>query len=423
MIKKLTILIEILKSINFKDNINSITPCDVLFFCHDVDRGITLNNQAYSPLIDSIKDDLESKGYKCLSIAHPWSKITGIAGYGEPININSYFLFAKIIKKIFGRFGFTPELKLYEIIIMKAKPKIIITIGLSNALCEVARRTGVFHVELLHGIGYTPIPWDWDRKEKRNLPQGILSLDPVSTKTFSELKKHDVLIKEVAHPFLRRFDEINISNIPPEWLPNKTKERYDKEILVSLQWGYTDGIDEIDAFKGILPNGLFYKEIEKVIKLTCKTVYWRFRMHPVQYRQPKKYKKIFDFIKSFVESNENCDWEESTYIPLPGLLMQCSGHITMLSMVSYEAAYLGVPTLALCPTLRNDGAYKTMFNDLVEQNYLLKQPSQVDTILEWVNNTEKIAPLLKSLNDSEVTIDTVDWLFLQAKKVNKETFK
>lgn len=404
--------LRVLKEINFKDASKSIPLCDVLLFCHDVDRGVSLGNKAYSPLIDSIRDQLEEAGYSCVSIAHPWSKIVSYKGYGDPIAINRSYFLSRIINKIFLRFEFNSDRGLYEKIIKKANPKVIITIGCNDDLCEAARNMKVFHAELLHGIGYTPLPWGWDKKKKKHLPQGILSLDPVSTNTFSELKKHNVLIKEIPHPFLSRFQGSNLDKLPDEWLPDKIPSKYKKEILISLQWGYAPSIDEFVFFKGFLTNGLFYEELQEVITQTYDTVLWRFRFHPVQYRQPEKYKKLFDFIEEFVQKNENCDWRESTRLPLPALLMNCSGHITMSSMSNYEAAYMGVPTLALCPSLRKGGIYEDFFNDLVVQGYLDKKTVSVDYILEWVSSAQGKPPLLSNLSEEDWP-DLMQWLRLK----------
>lgn len=394
MINKIKCYLSKLKGIKFSDTTNLLRTCDVLFFCHDVDRGVSLNNKAYSPLIDSVRDELEEQGYTCVSIAHPWSRLTGKHSHGEPIAINRPHFLAKVLKKIFPLANVRPDLKLYKNILTKTKPKVIITIGCHNELCEAARDMHIFHLELLHGIGYTPIPWGWEKKQKQHLPQGILSLDSVSTHTFSELGKYGVVIKEIKHPFLNRFQQDKLNRIPQEWQPKKKDSKFEKEILISLQWGYAQNVDEHDFFKGTLTNGLFYEELAEVIKLTHDKIFWRFRFHPVQYRQPEKYKNLFDFIDEFVKRNENCEWQESTYLPLPSLLINCSGHVTMSSMSNYEAAYMGVPTLALCPSLREGGVYEHFFNDLIDEGYLQKATSQTDTILKWVSSSEKKRPLL-----------------------------
>lgn len=398
-----------LKKINFKDTTKKILACDALLFCHDVDRGISRNNKAYSPLLDSLKEQIEDAGYLCTSIAHPWSEIVGETAYGSPISINRSYLIAKILDKLLASFEYKASVKLYERIITKSKAKVVLTIGCNNQLCEAARNLGVFHVELLHGIGYTPIPWGWESKDKIHLPQAILSLDPVSTNTFAELKKHNVIVKEIPHPFLSRFQKNSSQAIPSEWLPKKAAIQYKKEILVSLQWGYLPNVDECDIFKGYLPNGLFYEELKEVIRLTKDSVFWRFRFHPVQYRQPKKYEELFTLMDKLVNENKNCDWRDSTYIPLPGLLLQCAGHITMSSMTSYEAAYMGKQTLTLCPSLRTNGVYEDFFEDLVDLGYVEKKQVSVDAVLDWIDRVGCMKPLL---NNCEIDEKLFDWLFI-----------
>ena len=49
---------------------------------------------------------------------------------------------------------------------------------------------------------------------------------------------------------------------------------------------------------------------------------------------------------------------------------------------------------------------------LVEKKYLVKYTPQVDFILDWMNNLEKIEPLLRNLNDTE---NIVDWLYSKSK--------
>ncbi|WP_333614601.1 hypothetical protein [Psychrobacter sp.] len=415
MIAKIKGYLNTLKEVNFNDTSKLIKPCDVLLFGHDVNRGIALNNKAYSPLLDSIRDEFERKGFSCITVAHPWSRIVGKKGYGDPIAINKSYFISRIVSRLTSKLGYEPTLKLYEGIIKKARPKLIITIGCNDFLCEAARNLEVFHAELLHGIGYNPIPWNWDKKEKKSLPQCILSLDEVSTQTFSELEKYGVIVKEIVHPFLRRFESKCINNLPQEWLAPNKKNEYEKEVLVSLQWGYTSGVDELDCFKGFLSNGLFYDELEDIIRETNKNVFWHFRFHPVQYLQIKKYKKLFDFMDGFVNKHKNCGWKESTYIPLPSILSRCSGHITMSSMTTYEAAYLGVPTLALCPSLRETGIYEEFFDDLVVNGYVRKGVLQIDSTLKWISNVEKLEPMLNTLKVNESIQDTIGWLLSQEK--------
>jgi len=401
MLNKLKNYWKFLKTVNFKDTSKNLKKCDVLLFCHDADRGVTLNNKAYSPLIDSVQNKLKIEGYSCQTIAHPFSKLIGNLAYGDPVAINRSYLKALVLNKILKSNNIV---KYYEDLFKAANPRIIISIGCNDEFCLAARNLNIYHFELLHGIGYTPMPWDWDKKEKENLPQGILSLDAVSTNTFNELKLKGLDVYQINHPFLSRFNLKNNIELPEEWILKDIDQKYTKTILVALQWGYAPSIDELDIYKGILNNGLFFEEIESIIKETKDSIFWRFKFHPVQYRQQKKYKKLFNIVDNFIKEFKNCEWKESTFLPLPSILGTCDGHITMSSMSSYEAAYLGVRTLALCPTLQKGGIYENMFEDLVKKGYLVKEKPNKVKICNWINELTRLEPLLQFSNQDVIQV-------------------
>ena len=401
MLNKLKNYWKFLKTVNFKDTSKNLKKCDVLLFCHDADRGVTLNNKAYSPLIDSVQDKLKIEGYSCQTIAHPFSKLIGNLAYGDPVAINRSYLKALVLNKILKSNNIV---KYYDDLFKAANPRIIISVGCNDEFCLAARNLNIYHFELLHGIGYTPMPWDWDKKEKENLPQGILSLDAVSTNTFNELKLKGLDVYQINHPFLSRFNLKNNIELPEEWILNDIDQKYTKTILITLQWGYAPSIDELDIHKGILNNGLFFEEIESIIKETKDSIFWRFRFHPVQYRQQKKYKKLFNIVDNFIKEFKNCEWKESTFLPLPSILGTCDGHITMSSMSSYEAAYLGVRTLALCPTLQKGGIYENMFEDLVKKGYLVKEKPNKVKICNWINELTRLEPLLQFSNQDVIQV-------------------
>lgn len=409
--QRLKIAVSLLLRPSMKDTIEDINQSDILFYCHDSNRGIDLKNKPYSPLIDSLKDDFENQGYRCITIATPISKLTGSKGYGNPVAINKGFILNYTLRAMLRHTRHDPLVRFYENLFKKANPKVIVSIGCNGAFCEAARNLGIFHAELLHGIGYNPLPWGWDKKNKASLPQCILSLDPVSTHTFSSLSKKDIIIKEIEHPFLKRFNGSNINQVPKEWLPTHSNTKNQKEILISLQWGYCYEIDGVEAFKDIVENGLFPKEIEELISLKHLNILWRFRLHPVLFREPDKYKKLLDYITSFVNSHSNCELYESTSLPLPAVLSSCSGHITLSSMVSYEAAYLGVPSLALSPVLRDHNSkYYNMFDDLVKCGYLLKTQPDIEFITHWLKNVSRLEPFLNNASTIVKDENVLDWL-------------
>jgi hypothetical protein len=91
--KKLNWSLNKLKEINLTDSSNRLIECDVLFFCHDANRPIVFEKKAYSPLVDSVREIIESAGLKCLTIAHPFSKMVSEKAGGEVICINRYYFF------------------------------------------------------------------------------------------------------------------------------------------------------------------------------------------------------------------------------------------------------------------------------------------------------------------------------------------
>lgn len=387
----------IIKEINLKNNISRIEKCDFLLLCRDANRGVSLNGKAYSPLLDSVQDELNSRGYTTQTVALPWSRLVGADAYGQVIAINRSYFLALLLRKAFKR---NYIYRLYCRIIKAASPQKLISIGCEDSLCAAARDLGVKHAELLHGIGYARLPWGWGNKEKCFLPQEIISLDSVSTATLKELEIHGISIRQIEHPFLKRFLGSERERLPAEWLLEERRE-YEKEMLVSLQWGYTEGVDCKIGFKGILRNGLIPEALVEIIKKTKTTVLWRLRFHPVQLRNQKKYKLHFEMVEELSMLYPNIEWRESTQKPLPSVLERCSGHVTMISASSYEAAYMGVETLALCPTLRCGGINSNLFEDLVARGYLTKEKATEQLIFEWQKTVKKKARMLDLVTDGE----------------------
>lgn len=404
--------IKIWKQISFDDDLKELSKCDVLIFS-GYGGGTSLSGKFYWPWIDPIRERLEKEGFRCLSICLPFGIDTKKNTYFSYLSMNRSYLCALIIDKlhrIFYKKEGRAKLNLFKKIISNAQPRLIVTVSSQPMLALAARELDVFSVELLHGIGYTPVPWGWDSAKTKHLPQGILSLDRVSTNTFSLLAHEGIKTYELAHPFLCKFKQENLHQIPKEWLPNNVRmSKFKKQVLVSLQWGYTPNLDCCLEFEGILKNGLFPQELEKIISKTTEKILWRFRFHPTHIGNPKKYKVHFDLIKLLASKYPNIEWQESTSLPLPAVLDICDAVVTMSSMVSYEAAYMGKPTLALCPTLGPGKHNEFFLNDLVEAGYVTKSTASEIDILEWINSSKKIRSFLSNL-------DKEDELWEEAKK-------
>jgi hypothetical protein len=399
---------------------------DVLFFSQDVDRGLSLETKAFSPLVDSTIEILEQNGLKCESILLPGSKLTSRSAVNRPLNISNLCLIFQaadfIIKFFFVVFRLKRQrffmVLFYRCLLKIYNPKIIICIGATPALCEAARKYGFTLAELLHGIGYPKIPWGWDKIERKQLPEIIFALDNVSVSTFRNTQDKRFDVHLISHPFHRQLLKNNPFQTSGWMKSKKTSSLYSKTVLLTLTWGYAGDHGPYPELKGILKNGFLPDEVIDAIKGSSNIFFWRIRMHPVQIRN-----RSSDWLKikltDFCKENPNSEWEETSRLPLFTVAQACDCHITMVSQASYECAYLGLKTMALCPTLRVGGTNETMFTDLVKSGYLIKQPPNKSEILEWVAQSLKKTPLKM---DGVVKIENIIKKILEIKaKTSAET--
>jgi len=408
------------------DTYQSLGKCDVLLCSHDVDLGETLNGLPYSKLIDSVCEDLTDKGWICKQFAHPFSVLTGKKAWGNPASANRKILELSIrqkIQKTFPLFSHLTPGKIKKLPITSldsfycdlfdiTQPKCIITIGSPASMCSVARLKGIPMIELLHGIGYATDPWGWDKEPPCNLPTGVLSLDDVSTKTFSNLKNKGVEVRQIPHPFFRRFLNVEArKKLPQEWQKKPSWLPVDRPvILVALSWGYDGDHSSYTQFAGILKNGLIPDEVIDAVEQTQDSVFWLFRRHPVQLKM-SKYNHHRQFLDKLVKKYPNCEWYESSVLPLPLLLSYCSGHITMSSMTSYDAAFMGVKSLLLCPTLQLNGAGSCYFQDLIASGFAELGNFDTGNIVQWVTGVSRSDQAFTTSVNSDADWDSaIEWM-------------
>ena len=83
---------ELFPALKCSDSINKLTKCDVLLICQDVDRGDLKFDLPYSKLLDSVHEDLTTRGYICKQFAPPFSLIVGKKAWASPYSANRFFL-------------------------------------------------------------------------------------------------------------------------------------------------------------------------------------------------------------------------------------------------------------------------------------------------------------------------------------------
>jgi len=252
----------------------------------------------------------------------------------------------------------------YQEMIQVLRPAMILAVDPSPELCRTARDRGVKIANIAHGFGY---PSDCKvhgrlaraRIRQRAEPHFFIAFDRVTQKT----RKMGDKGKDTRTLLSRR------CHFPPR--PSTRlggiRQRRKKTVLVAMQWGYDGMVPEL---ANILPDGIMASALQKVIR-TCPDVTWLIKWHPVQLRDPDLYRRVRNYIKTnlSIPSNQVVDIDLD---PIQDALAMSDLLITMCSMAVYEAAAQGVPSLALCPSLKKGGMFEKLFRDLKKEGILKK---------------------------------------------------
>lgn len=404
--------VQILKTFKFDNSIFKLPRADVLLFCHDVDRGILRNDLLFSPVMDSFAQELKDLNFQIVQISMSFSAMPQRKTWGNAFKLNRYYFIFAVCDIVLGSFIASKKIffrtLFYKIVYSIVRPKCIVAIGSSPAMCFAGKNFKVKVAEILHGMGITPLPWDWDKRGIEELPDCVLCFDDVSCNTFKLV--HDIHVMRIAHPFVDYFRRVSSSSaFPDEWRPRMIPVNFEKEILITLSWGYAQDSSTISEFDNILSNGLYFSEIIDVISATQNHIFWRFRLHPVHLRN-EKYSWVIREVDNLASKYPNVEWNSSSNLPLLSVLSTCKGHISMLSTSTYEAALFGVPSLLLCPTLRNGGKYSDMFSDLERLGYVIKSNPSFDGILQWVEKVDLMPPLLNQQSGVLPIDQVVEWM-------------
>jgi hypothetical protein len=309
-------------------------------------------------------------------------------GYAHSANRRFFrnFLWKKGCKAL-GRHAAAERMDIdfYADLLARTGASSMVGIGLPKAAILAARRRGVKTVEVLHGYGYSSLPWGWDATPPDRLPDAVIAFDDLSARTFGALAAKGMEVFRIENFWYRMFrDARQRATLPdvwrqePPWIPKDKKV-----ILVSTSWGYDGDHGPYGFFAGILENGLFPRELLDAINLAGDDFYWLFRLHPVQLagERSQRYSKILNDVCLHAPNSE---WHKASRAPLPLVLQHCHAHISMISMTAYDAAFMGLKSLMLCPTLRPSGANELMFSDLKAQGYVQLGTFSAGEMVSWL---------------------------------------
>lgn len=356
-----SIILKIAKDLLKFDKIN-YGKARVLTVAHDNDRSYLFQGKYYSPLMDTIEDDLKAMyGVSCISIARIISVIKGKKSYAKVFSPEGKFARALIEKKISGifrqqNFPYSKwEEQTWGLILDEVSPQKVLAILPSRELCKACHDRGIWVADVQHGVIAKNHPWYGANfrsgESKELLPDGFLVWDIGSANVINEwaLEK-GISVRVIGNRWLARFKQINKDDFLVQEARSRIGEYLNRSntkpyILISLSWG------EDNTVKGEVP-----KLLEEVIRSTADRYNWLIRLHPNQIIGFATH-EFNIFIKQFDSRLSGfAEWEIATRSPLPVVLGFTDLHISWMSSVALEAAQMGIKSALLNPRL--NGIFK-----------------------------------------------------------------
>lgn len=366
----------------------------VLYSCSDANRGMSVIDGHFSPLLSPIQEHYARLDYDAVNLSYPLSYYDSSAIRGGAIIINRPYIVIWLIeiverallgRKIAAKKKSQRRFHLFRGLLTKIRPKLIFATQAAPEFCTAAHDLGIAVIEPMHGMNLSSSDRILQATirgiDTNALPDAYLAFDDRTRDTLIELiGERGIAVYRMPHPWhveCQNPDSI-LSGARNSSILNDADKRI--KILVSLQWGYAG---ERKSLSNIIPNGVLHPSVEQAIADNPR-VLWLLRLHPVQLRG-RGYEPHRQVIQSLSEKYDNVDWEDATVLPLPTILANVQGHITMSSGTCGEAAIFGVPSLLLCPTLKEGGAHGGWFSELVVDGVAEIGELSADHINGWLS--------------------------------------
>lgn len=327
----------------FQFNNFRIRKTDVIVLCHDDHRQVYFKRLKYSPLTDSICDELMSGGKSVMTYALPYSNIAGDISYRNPESLNGEYARARlrqfIVELIFGWYekniGRKCILNFWLKIIKQHSASQVICVQPGEDLCYAGKLLNVSVIDVQHGL--IDINRYYDSRElsmygAKGMPDVVYCWDHNS---MEKLKKNWASVDSIVygHPFHNRLRG-NIN----DFIGAKDEKIVDElsrapSVLITLQY------DEGDIKKLCIPDS-----IRRVV-LGCinKGVLFGIKVHPVQFSVlgeagvSQVFGEIFgDFFNKKIFNVSS--------IPLPIMLFSVNFHLSEYSASAIEASISGIKT-------------------------------------------------------------------------------
>lgn len=372
----------------------------VLTVAHDNDRSLIYKGKYYSPLINTMEDDLAKLDIYCISVARIISTIKGELSYGRVFSPEGRFaraLVKKRLKGIFfrGKYPFSEsEERIWANILDKTGAKIVFGIQPSRELCMACHKRGIWVADVQHGVIADTHPWYGQAFRSSDpveyLPNAFLCWDHGSYEVIDKwARDKNVKTYVIGNRWLARFlkrenDDHLVRDLCEAYERDNPGDPRKKTILVSLSWGNTN-----------IDNRFITDGLEKTIKNTSDRFRWILRLHPNQVKGFASDEGL-RFIEYFnAHLCGHAIWEAPTRAPLPVVLQGVDLHISWNSSVSIEASQIGIKTALLDPMLRGT-------NQRADYYEYYRKMGLIDLISE---TEDRISNWIEKNLDSKKTIE------------------
>lgn len=362
---------------------------DVLFVRHDNDCGELIEGQFYSPLLDSIADELP--GVTRSTVALPFSRNFGRKTYSNALSFNGAFAREILWRRLCAVIGAGPsaaDLRTWRRILSAARPRFVLSIQPSGSLCRAAHENGSVVLDIQHGyIGPNNPGYGASfqaGKDRLEMADCILCWDEASAESLQEwTSRFNVELRVIGNPWIHKFMMAREDDPVLRFLRalDRTAKRSDvrARVLVSLQWGLSDEVATPN--QELFDNEFMPIALAKAIHMSQDQFCWVLRPHPAQRLDAETFERLSGWAANFLGSAVRLSGME----PLPLILSEVDLHVTYNSSVVIEAALFGVRSAVLDPQV-NGGIWDGYFAHQIAAGMADLVQCNSEAIVAWLHD-------------------------------------
>lgn len=377
------ILSQLFRRADWKD----LTKADILAVRHDDDCGQLIDGKYYSPMIDSLLDEV--RGAAVLTVASPYSYRIGAASYAGALSFNGAFareLLVKRLRRMLGLKSDEADIDTWRGIIRAVRPKYVIGIQPHAALCRACHEQGIFVFDMQHGYIGPKHPGYGEAfqigRDRQEMADCILCWDEDSAASIQGwTSRKQVELRVIGNPWINKFvtrrEQDKVVRFFEDRRHTDRSGGARPRILVSLQWGLDD--PAIAPDRELFDNEFMPIALETAIRNTREQCDWILRPHPVQSMNSEVLKRLTQHVQerfgSAVRISEND--------PLPFVLSGVDLHITYNSSVVIEAEYFGVRSALLDPQI-DGGLWAGYYAGQIARGAAKLLPCEASAVQDWI---------------------------------------